>query len=260
MLSDHLGSVRVVVDATTGEVVQELEYDEFGRVTRNTNPGFQPFGFAGGLYDHHTRLTHFGARDYDALTGRWLTPDPAGLGGGTNVYEYSASDPVNLVDPSGLSPCNCANPRLVPLDPGLWFTTNPRSRNPIHSYFAPDFAAKLSDAVWFLNLLGIVPQINSGYRTESEQQWLRNGGSGSNPAAQGVSWHQLGYSIDVNGTTTPDFLITRGVMEALGFTWGGRWTGKDRDPPHFQIRPPSSDRQGPAIKNEIFFKRCLNST
>ena len=40
-----------------------MDYDEFGRVVL-TNPGFQPFGFAGGLYDEHTELTRFGARDY----------------------------------------------------------------------------------------------------------------------------------------------------------------------------------------------------
>jgi len=30
---------------------------------------FQPFGFAGGLYDQHAKLTRFGERDYDAETG-----------------------------------------------------------------------------------------------------------------------------------------------------------------------------------------------
>ncbi|MDH5679538.1 MAG: RHS repeat-associated core domain-containing protein, partial [Nitrospinota bacterium] len=42
----------------------------------DTNPGFQPFGFAGGLYDQHTKLTRFGARDYDAHAGRWTSKDP----------------------------------------------------------------------------------------------------------------------------------------------------------------------------------------
>ena len=32
---------------------------------------FQPFGFAGGLYDHQTGLIRFGARDYDSEAGRW---------------------------------------------------------------------------------------------------------------------------------------------------------------------------------------------
>jgi len=38
-------------------------YAPFGRVLEDSNPGFQPFGFAGGLYDHQTGLVRFGARD-----------------------------------------------------------------------------------------------------------------------------------------------------------------------------------------------------
>lgn len=38
-----MGSPRVVVDTATGEVVQQLEYDAFGRMLRDTNPGSQPF-------------------------------------------------------------------------------------------------------------------------------------------------------------------------------------------------------------------------
>jgi RHS repeat-associated protein len=100
---DDLGSVRFVTDVATGEVVQRLDYDEFGRVTQNTNPGFQPFGFAGGLLDETTGLLRLGARDYDPAVGRWMTKDPLGLAGGvTNLYEYALNDPINNVDPLGL--------------------------------------------------------------------------------------------------------------------------------------------------------------
>ena len=51
LIKDHLGSVRLVVDSTTGAIAQRIDYDEFGVVLTDTNPGFQPFGFAGGLYD-----------------------------------------------------------------------------------------------------------------------------------------------------------------------------------------------------------------
>ena len=54
-----MGSVRLVVNAVSGDVAQELDYDEFGVVTTDTNPGFQPFGFAGDLdysYDQRGRL------------------------------------------------------------------------------------------------------------------------------------------------------------------------------------------------------------
>ena len=102
IVSDRLGSPRLVVDAGTGEIVQRLDYDAYGNVQRDTNPGFQPFGFAGGLYDSDTRLVRFGARDYCAQIGRWTTRDPDGLmGGDTNLFRYVANDPVNRTDPSG---------------------------------------------------------------------------------------------------------------------------------------------------------------
>ena len=102
IITDHLGSVRLVVNATTGEIAQEMSYDEFGRVLSDSNPGFQPFGFAGGLYDPDTGLVRFGARDYDAETGRWTAKDPILFGGGsTNLYGYTVGDPVNLIDPNG---------------------------------------------------------------------------------------------------------------------------------------------------------------
>jgi YD repeat-containing protein len=55
--------VRLVVNTQTGQVAQRLDYDAWGLVTQDTNPGFQPFGFAGGLYDGQTGLVRFGERD-----------------------------------------------------------------------------------------------------------------------------------------------------------------------------------------------------
>jgi RHS repeat-associated protein len=101
IITDHLGSPRLIVDAATGTIAQRLDYDEFGNVLMDTNPGFQPFGFAGGLYDADTRLTRFGARDYDAQIGRWTAKDPVGFQGGTNLYSYVNNQPLNLIDPEG---------------------------------------------------------------------------------------------------------------------------------------------------------------
>ena len=103
IVSDHLGSPRLLINTTDGTVAQRIEYDAFGNITQDTNPGFQPFGFAGGLYDQHTGLTRFGARDYDAQVGRWPLKDPLDFAGGDlNLYGYVFNDPVNYVDPSGL--------------------------------------------------------------------------------------------------------------------------------------------------------------
>jgi len=108
IVTDQLGSPRLVVNSGTGAIAQRLDYDVWGQVTLDTNPGFQPFGFAGGLYDPRTGLVRFGARDYDPVAGRWTTRDPALFGGGAaNLYGYALNDPVNLSDPNGLDTFDC---------------------------------------------------------------------------------------------------------------------------------------------------------
>ncbi len=107
LIADSRGSVRLVINASTGAVAQRLDYDSFGRVLVDTAPGFQPFGFAGGIYDAETKLVRFGARDYDPYTGRWTARDPALFGGGqANLYAYARNDPVNFIDMTGLEPAS----------------------------------------------------------------------------------------------------------------------------------------------------------
>src|SRR5207245_2553341 len=82
ILSDHLGSPRLIVDTSSGTVAERIDYDVWGNTRLDTNPGFSPFGFAGGLYDADTQLLRFGARDYDPQIGRWTTKDPILFRGG----------------------------------------------------------------------------------------------------------------------------------------------------------------------------------
>ncbi len=96
-----------------------------GDITSDTNPGFQAFGFAGGLYDPDTKIVRFGARDYDSETGRWTSKDPILFeGGDTNLYGYVLQDPANLTDSSGTGPllaaaCFAALPIAYRTLPGL---------------------------------------------------------------------------------------------------------------------------------------------
>lgn len=104
IFADHLGSFRMSVRESTGATICKQDNDEFGRVILSTVPGCVVFGFAGGLYDSDTGLVRFGARDYDPETGRWASKDPILFRGGqTNLYGYVMNDPINWIDPLGLS-------------------------------------------------------------------------------------------------------------------------------------------------------------
>lgn len=104
MITDHLGSPRLLVRTDNGTVTQRMDYNTLGLVTADSNPTIHPFGFAGGLWDAQTMTIRFGARTYDPrATGRWMTKDPIRFDGGdTNLYGYVLNDPINFIDPTGL--------------------------------------------------------------------------------------------------------------------------------------------------------------
>ena len=101
-LKDQVGTPRRLVEMTTGAIAQRLDVDEFGVVLADTPAGFQPNGFAGGLYDGDTGLVRFGARDYDAVVGRWASKDPLRFDAAQeDLYCYAENNPVNVADPAG---------------------------------------------------------------------------------------------------------------------------------------------------------------
>ena len=102
VVTDHLDSPRLVVDAN-GAVVKRVDYDAFGNVVLDTAPALDlPFGFAGGMADPDHDLIRFGLRDYQPSTARWTAKDPIVLAGGWNLYGYLANDPLNGTDRDGL--------------------------------------------------------------------------------------------------------------------------------------------------------------
>jgi RHS repeat-associated protein len=107
---DGIGSVVALADSG-GNVVERYLYDAYGRVTI-TDAGGSPrsssaYGnrlmFASRPHDPDTGLINMRARWYSPDIGRFLSPDPAGLVDGTNLYAYASNDPVNFFDPSGLA-------------------------------------------------------------------------------------------------------------------------------------------------------------
>lgn len=119
IISDYLGSPRLVVNSVNDSVVQRMDYDEFGNLLADTHPGFQPFGFAGGLYDRDSKFVRFGARDYSPWVGRWTVKDPIGFRGGMNQYVYVHNTPVNYFDPTGYAEESVLSPPDPDLGSGL---------------------------------------------------------------------------------------------------------------------------------------------
>jgi RHS repeat-associated protein len=161
-ITDHLGSVRMLINIDTGKIEQRMDYDEFGMVLEDTHPGFQPFGFAGGLYDQDTKLVRFGARDYDPEVGRWTSKDPILFNGGdTNLYGYVISDPINFIDRDG------KNPTLILIAPYLAFESGFFIGATINKILMGiPYSQSYRDANPLLNLIdGIVP--TSGFFLDS---------------------------------------------------------------------------------------------
>lgn len=86
-----------------GRTIWQADYDAFGNaVIEKGKSVFQPFRLAGQYLDTETGLHYCAARYYDPRLGRYLSPDPMFLEGGSdNFYAYCNGDPVNRLDPTG---------------------------------------------------------------------------------------------------------------------------------------------------------------
>jgi RHS repeat-associated protein len=101
-IPDVTGGPALVIDSGTGAIADDVDRTALGTLRSETHPGFQIFGYGGGIADPATSLVRIGARDYDTATGRWTAPDPLGIGGGSaNLYTFVSGDPVNRTDPRG---------------------------------------------------------------------------------------------------------------------------------------------------------------
>jgi hypothetical protein len=105
-LSDHLGTVRDVVDLNEGtgvtSVTNHRSYNSFGTQTAETNAAVDfLFGEAGKMLEEHTLMNNH--RNRWLRGGWWVNEDLIGFGGGdTNLRRDVHNNAVNRVDPDGL--------------------------------------------------------------------------------------------------------------------------------------------------------------
>jgi RHS repeat-associated protein len=104
-LKDHVGSVKVIVNAS-GNRVAHTDMDPFGyempgRVQDSSSVDGR-YKFTGKERDTETTYDYFGARYYDARIARWLQVDPlAGKYVGWSPYVYVYNNPIKFDDPDG---------------------------------------------------------------------------------------------------------------------------------------------------------------
>ncbi|CAM2068867.1 RHS repeat protein [Sulfidibacter corallicola] len=99
---DHLGTPREMT-GPDGEVAWAAHFSAYGRVVGfDTERVQNPLRFQGQYFDEETGLHYNYHRYYDPEMGRFVSPDPVGLLGGENLYQY-APNPIGWVDPYGLS-------------------------------------------------------------------------------------------------------------------------------------------------------------
>ena len=103
--ADGLGSIRFLTD-DAGNVSDSYEYTAFGELLAHTGTDPQPYGFAREPFDPVVQVGYHRARWMDTRTGRFMVtdPHPGSIEEPLTLhrYLYSAADPVNNTDPSGL--------------------------------------------------------------------------------------------------------------------------------------------------------------
>jgi RHS repeat-associated protein len=100
-MPDQLGSVRDVLDGTTGNLVQSYDYTPYGAVARSNGATSMDYKYAE-LFAHvASGLNLSGTRAQDGNTGRWINRDLMSELGGLNLYAYVRANPAMLTDRMG---------------------------------------------------------------------------------------------------------------------------------------------------------------
>jgi RHS repeat-associated protein len=104
---DHLGSSIAATDAS-GVVTWRESYNPFGEARVKPVANASNTGYTGHVQDDYSGLTYMQARYYDPLIGRFLSVDPIGYQDQINLYAYVGNNPVNRIDPYGLTQFDCS--------------------------------------------------------------------------------------------------------------------------------------------------------
>ncbi|WP_093281801.1 RHS repeat-associated core domain-containing protein [Verrucomicrobium sp. GAS474] len=117
LLSDLLYRSTALVKTDDNSIAEVYDTDAYGITlcywrssfdgqwfTDDDEPTNNPINttiFTGRQFDPESQIYYYRARYYSPMAGRFLTPDPLGVVGGINLYEYVGGNPVTRVDFDG---------------------------------------------------------------------------------------------------------------------------------------------------------------
>ncbi|OQW39773.1 MAG: hypothetical protein A4S08_06030 [Proteobacteria bacterium SG_bin4] len=100
-LGDHLGSSAIVMSGE-GNWMNREEFFPYGETSFGSF-GRKRYRFTGKERDEESGLYYHQTRYYLGFYARWVSCDLLGAKDGLNSFQYVSSNPIRLVDPSGLS-------------------------------------------------------------------------------------------------------------------------------------------------------------
>ncbi|WP_404465218.1 RHS domain-containing protein [Vreelandella aquamarina] len=101
-VTDALGTPMQLVNAH-GNTAWQAQPDDWAATQNERGHTAQPIRFQGQWHDEESGFYYNHHRYYDPQQGRYISQDPIGLNGGTNLYGY-VTNPTGMVDPFGLNP------------------------------------------------------------------------------------------------------------------------------------------------------------
>ena len=201
LVPDNLGSVIGSQDSSSG-ALSKIGYLPYGK-----SAGAGPFGYTGQRVDPETNgLYYYRARHYSPAWGRFLQADPTGYGGGSHLYAYVGNDPLNLVDPFGLSADSPSTTRASAIAlPGFGTAGNILSGAAIGAGAA---TAAVASAIL------LATTTSTADRTQDEVQYVVRGGAGAASSFErGTNLTSNGYGFSVQ--TAPN--VSTGELARGGY-------------------------------------------
>ena len=204
-LYDPQGNLAQTLDGN-GAVVSQSASNAWGEPLRDVNGNASGAGYGakfGYVRDSESGFYLCTLRYYDPSGGRWISRDPIGYAGGSDLYGYVGNDPVNKVDPSGLEE----------------FVPTPATGDPYADFMnQQQDAQRAKDVAWRNQIYNQIPQHNpnDGHGTLSMGMGFNVNyflGHGN------INW-KLGYSGDPCKGRNFGFLLTVGGGPGAGLGFG----------------------------------------